>query len=742
MTIRKRRQPTPHFKLPPPYSPVTGEDAALSSKGIFPFVAMMQVAAEDTHQNYVICRGHDIRYSKFYDYASGNTDKPGIAVAKPYGRRMACAYRVGQILPAILPMQSANPQPATVPWRVGKNPGVSAVSDGHPADLYEEVNELYTDEGVLIDYMFLEGESGQSLMVRATECILPGIGGSVQPQQWNSDDECWEDSDYDPFDIIDPNGWLLAVTDDCFKVDLQVGCGSAAGGSYIPSFPFGMTQLVRVLTQIDCGDCGEVVVVRKSDTLTEAHCSTVATACVFQACNMSYRPLSCDGQEYAIAHIIPGQCCLEMVEGSDGPEERCLAFLMPYPRPLIGKGTLTEDMCGGGATMTDSAWMDVCSEADFEAPTAASNTCQLHACSGTTVLYLFTVESGTCSAEVVAVIDVEEPDWITDIRCKTDSCAIEKKTKVYPYYGHFCRCTDQDDEWDDTSMTGEYIDVIVSGAVEDDVGDSTGVLTDAGCAEDGCGLAFSTIGIKPAKAVLTTKQVCVFCQKETPDAGSDIEITGLVAIGAAGADVTITGTNVDVITGIEAGAAPAGINVLTDADCDGCSMVFSATALGHDAMVLKKTTVCILCGTPAAAADGEGPDLVSFSGVGTDATLTGVEQDVITGLTLKSEVTSEGGGDEKDCETGVGLNLIITATTKTVCVFCPGGAGGTLEAGTDVQLDIPMSQVEPLTDAVLDCSGCPTFTASTTPMWAFCVGTEEEQAADECVCDPCEEESA
>jgi len=46
---------------------------------------MMQVAAEDTHENYVICRGWDIRFNRFFDYADGDEDNPGIPVAKPYG---------------------------------------------------------------------------------------------------------------------------------------------------------------------------------------------------------------------------------------------------------------------------------------------------------------------------------------------------------------------------------------------------------------------------------------------------------------------------------------------------------------------------------------------------------------------------------------------------------------------------------------------------------------------------------
>ena len=95
MTIRKRRQPTPHFKMPPPFEPLTGERAQLLAQGVFPYCAMMQVAAEDEHDNYVICRGFDTRIRKFIDYEEGNSDKPGIPVAKPYGRRSAGGYEIG-----------------------------------------------------------------------------------------------------------------------------------------------------------------------------------------------------------------------------------------------------------------------------------------------------------------------------------------------------------------------------------------------------------------------------------------------------------------------------------------------------------------------------------------------------------------------------------------------------------------------------------------------------------------------
>lgn len=175
--FRKRKQPTPSFKLPPPYQPMAGETAALQVPHIFPFVAMMQIAAPDTHRDYVICRGHDVRTSRFYDYAAGDSNNPGIAVAKPYGRRQIGTYSVAQIFPAILPLQTANSIPITVPWRVGQNPGVAEVTPGHPADLEETVEALWTEDDPpkLINWMLIDG-SGFTLIGGCLAENHPGRG--------------------------------------------------------------------------------------------------------------------------------------------------------------------------------------------------------------------------------------------------------------------------------------------------------------------------------------------------------------------------------------------------------------------------------------------------------------------------------------------------------------------------------------------------------------------------------------
>ena len=185
--FRKRKNPTPHFKIPSPHQPLTGEQAPLQMQGVFPYVAMMQVAAEDTIQDYVLCRGFDVRMARFIDYAAGDANKPGIPVAKPYGSRRTGVYQIGQIFPAILPLQTDNPSPVSVEWRVGQNPGVSETTVGHPADLSEKVDFLKDANGVFINWMLLDG-GGTELI----ECCLaenhPGYGVvfTVKLMVWDS----------------------------------------------------------------------------------------------------------------------------------------------------------------------------------------------------------------------------------------------------------------------------------------------------------------------------------------------------------------------------------------------------------------------------------------------------------------------------------------------------------------------------------------------------------------------------
>lgn len=172
--FRKRKVSTPGYGHTP-YNPFHGQHATLRQDGISPFCAMVQVAAEDTKENYLICRGFDPRILRFIDYEEGNPNKPGISVAKPFGKRRTGAYEIAEIHTAFLPTQGnveytdfhnvtyIPPSPSSVNWRLGQNPGQvdPGVEDGHPEELSDEVNILYDDNGKVINWLLVDSGSVQ-----------------------------------------------------------------------------------------------------------------------------------------------------------------------------------------------------------------------------------------------------------------------------------------------------------------------------------------------------------------------------------------------------------------------------------------------------------------------------------------------------------------------------------------------------------------------------------------------------
>jgi hypothetical protein len=157
----------------PPFDPIAGQHPDLQTPGVFPYCAMMQVAAEDTYTDYVICRGFDIRFGVFIDYEEGNANKPGISVAKPFGTRVQSHYQIGQIFPVMLPTQCSGqyvpPSPTDVPWRVGQNPGTTGGSDGgHPTDLSDAVTELTDHNGNYVNWLMLHDTLQYKPFVRFT----------------------------------------------------------------------------------------------------------------------------------------------------------------------------------------------------------------------------------------------------------------------------------------------------------------------------------------------------------------------------------------------------------------------------------------------------------------------------------------------------------------------------------------------------------------------------------------------
>lgn len=153
---------------------MAGDYAELHQSGKSPWCAMMQVAADDTYDDYVICRGFDPRILKFVDYASGDANKPGISVAKPFGKRTTGTYEIGEIYPAFLPTQGHTelnefkqgpyfpPSPVAVKWRVGQNPGVvtGGLDGGQPENLTDEIGILYDHNGKVVNWLLIDSKAG------------------------------------------------------------------------------------------------------------------------------------------------------------------------------------------------------------------------------------------------------------------------------------------------------------------------------------------------------------------------------------------------------------------------------------------------------------------------------------------------------------------------------------------------------------------------------------------------------
>lgn len=142
MTNRRRSFPLEHIAVP--FNRGTGGFTPLTPT--FPYYpAMMQVIEEDTHENYVVCRGFDAEHNVFIN---------SLPVAKPYGERGTTGtYNVGEVYPAIKPRTA-----------IGFTPGKAETSTGHPADLNEKIVGLQTEEGVWVQWLLLTGEGSSTLI--------------------------------------------------------------------------------------------------------------------------------------------------------------------------------------------------------------------------------------------------------------------------------------------------------------------------------------------------------------------------------------------------------------------------------------------------------------------------------------------------------------------------------------------------------------------------------------------------
>lgn len=169
---KKRASPAPFFRMPAPYMPITGKHAPIGTEGILSFCAMMQIVGddeteenEDTHDNYVVCRGFDPDTRKFYD---------PINVAKPYGVRGTHPYTLAEVHPAI-----------KARTRIGDTPGVCETTVGHPADLDETIEILRDDEGVAIEWLLLDTGIGRFTRFELTSALVNGGTATANPRRWD-----------------------------------------------------------------------------------------------------------------------------------------------------------------------------------------------------------------------------------------------------------------------------------------------------------------------------------------------------------------------------------------------------------------------------------------------------------------------------------------------------------------------------------------------------------------------------
>jgi hypothetical protein len=164
--------------------------------------AMMQVIEEDTHDNYVICRGFDPEYNRFFEW---------IPVAKPYGERgQTGLYNVGEVHLAIKPKT-----------RLGLTPGVSETSTGHPEDLDEEIAALYTDNDIAISFMFVRGGGGNIKRAKLNAALS---GGSAEASVWGPDGDTDED--------VTVNAWMIN-SGETIESGTEIVIGNFGGEWYI-----------------------------------------------------------------------------------------------------------------------------------------------------------------------------------------------------------------------------------------------------------------------------------------------------------------------------------------------------------------------------------------------------------------------------------------------------------------------------------------------------------------------------
>lgn len=195
MTFRKRKTPSPSFRLPPPFDPRAGQHASMDKPGLHTRLSVFQVVGDDgtaenqdTHDNYILCRGWDLDTDpdcKYLFDPTANAQGKGIAVAKPYGVRGTYPYVLGQMVVV-----------AKVRTRLGDNPGVAHTTAGQPADL-DEVIDLLTDVyGNPISWLDIGGGGDTLRLVELKTSLTPGGIADAWFLEWDSVQQTYVNPDH------------------------------------------------------------------------------------------------------------------------------------------------------------------------------------------------------------------------------------------------------------------------------------------------------------------------------------------------------------------------------------------------------------------------------------------------------------------------------------------------------------------------------------------------------------------
>lgn len=210
---RRRRVVAPHFKVPPPFNPATGEQAPI---GRLPpsktRLAMFQVIEEDTHENYLVCRGFDPEVGKFFHELS---------VAKAYSERGKYNHTVGQVFPA-----------AKFKTKLGDNSGMASVSVGQPADLDEEVVFVTDDEDRKLLWTEIAGGTNAIVFELKNSIAPSNPSGEAWPRYWDEDAQDYvADYEEETIWVWDPTAKRRSVGRDDMAEDKPGAYGWATAGT-------------------------------------------------------------------------------------------------------------------------------------------------------------------------------------------------------------------------------------------------------------------------------------------------------------------------------------------------------------------------------------------------------------------------------------------------------------------------------------------------------------------------------